>query len=424
MKPIPTPWNIYNLKASPFFQSYLSSNVLAAAPLSLFVGRSREVGELRGRIHGSGGHGTRQAVAGAPGVGKTTLVQEIKSLLQEDGYFTADTFVAVVPDDSPETLFGKLLSTVYDTIIANRPGTADNPAMQDAQLLVRATRLGTRSMGATVAGFGAHSGSSVVPLTPKDMLIDGPRLLRDLLALVARSDGLGVIVHLNNLENLTEREAKGAAEVFRALRDPMMMHDRLHLLVVGTTDAISGVVDTHAQVRSVVSTLKLGPLSRDEVLTLLAARYDHLRMDKDHPAISPVTDEVVTNLHELYGGDLRSFLRALEDGVTPLLGAHGSKSMDWDVIAPALQAHYETLMGEFHDQQRAGYLMIWGESGKTGPQTQEDLEALWGVSRGTVSQALSVLVQHGYVVAHPRNKRDPILYSLSGTSSLIFGMRP
>lgn len=424
--PLPTPWNLYNLAASPFFQTYLSASGRSSAPLSLFVGREAEVAQLRGRVHGAATHGTRQAIAGAPGIGKTTLVQEVKGLLQEDGYFTTDSFVAVLPDDTTERLFGRVLSVLYDSIIANRPGTLDNPAMRDAQILVRTARISSASGGVSVAGFGVSAGASPVLNAPNDIMYDGPRVMRDLMRLVADSDGRGVVIHINNMETLSEREAKQAAEIFRALRDPMAMHDHLHLLLVGTTDAINTVVNTHAQVRSVVSIVPLLPLSAAELHRLLEARYEHLRKDTSRPAIPPVTDATVDRLYALYRGDLRSLLKALEDGVTPLLGIAGTDSstprpLTTEDIAPVLQARYSAELHSLPEQARVEQLAKWGESSLRGPQTQDTLQKLWKLSsRGTVSQAVNYLVAQGYVVALPREGKKPIQYVLSGTSALIF----
>jgi len=44
--------------------------------MSLFVGRADELATLLGRIRGAGDNETVQAIAGAPVVGKTTLVKE------------------------------------------------------------------------------------------------------------------------------------------------------------------------------------------------------------------------------------------------------------------------------------------------------------------------------------------------------------
>ena len=100
-RPLPTPWNICNLTRSPFFQQPLEAGEQTPRPLRLFIGRAAELHRLRGTIHGAGEDGTVQALAGAPGVGKTTLVKELKALALDDGYLTTDDYVAILPDDSP-----------------------------------------------------------------------------------------------------------------------------------------------------------------------------------------------------------------------------------------------------------------------------------------------------------------------------------
>ncbi|WP_034416768.1 ATP-binding protein, partial [Candidatus Synechococcus spongiarum] len=73
----PHSWQAYNLRGSPYFQDSLSRNA-RNTPLSLFVGRQRELQKLLIRIEGSL-TGSRQAVAGRPGIGKTTLVEVVKA---------------------------------------------------------------------------------------------------------------------------------------------------------------------------------------------------------------------------------------------------------------------------------------------------------------------------------------------------------
>lgn len=60
-----------------------------------------------------------------------------------------------------------------------------------------------------------------------------------------------MLLHLNNLENLTEAATERAADGLRGIRDQALLLDGLHLIVVGATDAVATVVQRHRQIRSV-----------------------------------------------------------------------------------------------------------------------------------------------------------------------------
>jgi hypothetical protein len=261
------------------------------------------------------------------------------------------------------------------------------------------------------------------------MMIDGPRILRDLMALVRGSDARGVLLHVNNLENLSESDAVGAAEILRSLRDPMLMHDGMHVVMVGTTDAVNTVINTHAQVRTTFGTLFLEPLDIGDVHGVLSERYAHLALN-DGSVIPPVTPPAVEVLYELFRGDLRGLLKALEDGVTPLIGIAGTEGpvgrgpvrpLTMEELRPVLQQRYGAHLASLPEQNRVQQLTRWGTTDPSGTHTQKSLSKLWGVSQAAVSGALSFLIQQGYVAASPRNRAEPTQYTLSGVSRLIFG---
>ncbi|MBC7562014.1 MAG: AAA family ATPase [Gemmatimonadaceae bacterium] len=421
--PLPTPWNFFNLRSSPFWQEALSPGD-PAHPMSLFVGRTEESATLTNTIAGAGDSPTRQAVAGPPGVGKTTLVKRVQLWAHDHDYWAQDAVVHIMSEDTAERLFARVLAQVYSTIVAYRPHTADVPAMQSAQVLVHASRETVRGGGVSTPFGGVSVSQGVTMTTPREILIDGPRVLADLMALVRSSDARGVLVHLNNLENLTEAEAQNAGRILRDLRDPMLQHTGLHFLLVGTTEAVDAVLKA-PQLRSVISVVPLGPLPLDDVFALLDARYRHLQVDPKRPLVAPVAPDTVEALYELFGGDARGVLAALEDGVSPNLGrSHGGASLDTRTVIQSATARYMAAFMSRGDDARYQQLEVWGRTQPDGELTQAELGTLWNLGQSAVSLALSALRAEGYVVLlarRPAGRGRPVtVYGLSGVARLLF----
>ena len=419
---LPNLWQLYNLRASPFFQSTLGANS-EQYPLSLFVARAMETRQLLSTIGGS--RSSRQAVAGAAGVGKTTFVQAVKGEALTAGYWTTDDVVALYPGDTLESVIGRLLAAVYDAVVTSRP-QASASALDAASQMVRAIRIHGGGGNLSVLGVGvgiSRSESAVTP--PGALLLDGPRVLRDLLAFARDAGAPGVIVHVNNLENLGERDAQAAAELLRGIRDTILLLDGLHLILVGTTDAIITMVNRYAQVRSVFSSpLVLEWLTVPEVEELLALRYRHLSMDADRRGAAPIDADTVRALYPLFRGDLRALLKSLEDGVTALLGVARTtppSPIMFDELRPVLQRRGELQLRAVVGDTRFQNLVAWAQVNPAGQQTQASLGELWGLTQGTVSAALKAMVEAGCAEALPRRAGEPVAYVLGGVSRLVFG---
>ena len=417
---LPNLWGLYNLRSSPYFQATLRADS-QATPLRLFVGRQRERQLLLTTIGSSAS--SRQAVAGRPGIGKTTLVQTVKADAQAEGYWSSDEIIPISAEGASDQLLGQLLSGVYDAVLANCP-TAAGPEVEAAQQLVRSIRL--RGGGFTLSAYGVGIGGSQsenVATPPGALLLDGPRVLRNLLRHALSEGARGIVLHLNNLENLSEADASRAADLLRGIRDQAMLHDGLHLIVVGTTDAVHTVVQSHTQIRSVFSDpLVLEPLELGDVEQLLANRYKALQLDPARSWRSPVEKSVVTRLYELFRGDLRGLLKALEDGITALLGL---TSAGTDVAPVGLEDLLLTLrqrnQRELQEQLGAtawDRMVAWAQLDAASVQTQAELVKLWQVRQPTVSQTLQPLIEAGAVEALPRRGREAIRYLMTGTARL------
>ena len=417
---LPNLWHVYNLRESPYFQETLGGDP-ERFPLSLFVGRRAETRRLLAAIGGSGS--SRQAVGGAPGVGKTTLVQSVKAEAIRAGYWATDRLVPFYPNDTSEMVLGRLLSALYDAVLTARPATASNPVMQSAQQLVRVARLESGGASVSILGVGGGFSKGSSAVTPSGaMLLDGPRLVSDLLALVRGAGARGVVLHLNNLENLSDRDARHAAEILRSLRDAVLLQDGLHILLAGTEESVAAVTGTHAQVRSVFTTpLILEALSGGEVLDLLHARYEHLARASAKPPIPPIAAKAVEALYPLFRGDLRTLFKVLEEAAMLLVGVVGKPgvSIPLTELQPALRQRYGAIVANL-DEKRQRQLRAWGK--KPGQvHTQKSLVALWKISQPAVSGALAALEHEGFVVTLNRRGADPVRYALSGVSRLVFG---
>jgi hypothetical protein len=349
----------------------------------------------------------------------------VKADAQAEGYWSSDEIIPINAEGASEHLLGQLLSGVYDAVLANCP-TAAGPEVEAAQQLVRSIRL--RGGGFTVSAFGFGAGGSQgesVATPPGALLLDGPRVLRDLLRYAIGQGARGIVLHLNNLENLSEADASRAADLLRGIRDQALLHDGLHLIVVGTTDAVRTVVQTHTQVRSVFSNpLVLEPLGLGDVEQLLANRYEALQLDQSRPWHSPVETAVVQRLYELFRGDLRGMLKALEDGITALLGltsagAHVAPVGLEDLLLTLRQRNQAELQEQLGDTAWER-LLAWAQVDAAAIQTQAELVELWQVKQPSVSQTLQQLIEAGAVEALPRRRREAIQYLMTGISRLVF----
>jgi hypothetical protein len=419
--PLPNLWRLYGLRGSPFFQDTLGATS-ERFPLSLFVGREREQQRLLSVIGGS--ESSRQAIAGPPGIGKTTFVQAVKGAAFEAGYWTADAIVPLFADDDVDALIGRILSAVHTAVLTARP-KASGPALTAAAQLVRAQRLGGGGGNVSVLGFGAGASRSVSATTPPAaMQLDGPRVLRDLLAFARRAGAPGVVVHVNNLENLGERDARAAAQRLRSVRDVVLLLEGLHLILVGAGDAVHTVVNRFAQVRSIFSApLLLGALTLPEVRTLLDRRYHHLAIAPRKRAHPPIADETLERLYPLFRGDLRAFLKVLEDGVATLLGVSAStppSPIRLTELQGVIRSVTERQVRDNVGAVRAANLAAWAKRDAARARSQRELPRLWGLTQGSVSVALRSLAEAGCVEALPRDGGAPARWVMTGTARVAF----
>jgi hypothetical protein len=434
-------WPLFNLRDTPYFQEALRPGDGARYPVEWFIGREVEGDRLARTILGHAGS-SRQTIRGSVGVGKSTLAQHVKAILAPERLYSNPDAVALGHADGSDEVCIRILSYVYETLLSagqeqdKLTALEKNEAVQNTRQMVRVFRETTGLSGGVsipVLGGGMSAGRSTSLNTPgtarPSILI--AQLLRGLFQ--AARDHLnarGIVVHVNNLENLTDADATKAGAIFRDLRDTALLLEGYHWLVVGTSSALRAVVDTHPQLRSVFSlTLALDPLKPSELTRLLERRYAALAADSDKPAHPPIAPRAVQALYTLFQGDLRGTLAALDEAAHGLLG-YGKRpdaALSLADMQPFLRRRYEADVRARLTRSQADDLEKIVQRVRMDTFSVKDAAAAWKKERSRAARILAELHKTGYIIsieqraATEERGRPATFYTVSGAALLAFG---
>jgi hypothetical protein len=435
-------WRLFNLRESPFFQEPLQAGT--RYPMSLFVGRATDTDRLLNKITRSPGS-SRQTVRGAVGVGKSTLAQHVKAEVAQDGVLSTPAPVSVSSALTVDQLCALVLRSVLDSLVGTTPQKPavqrrleKAPAVQQASQLVRIYQATTgQGAGVSVVGFGGTLSRTTTLVTPStatpSLVIQS--LLQELIGLARETLAAhAILVHFNNLENLTEANAERAAALLRDIRDLCFMVDGFHWLIVGTEDAVRTVIDAQPQLATVFSTPPaLAPLSEEELLELLRRRYAALRSDTSRPARAPVEPGAVTALYRLFDGDLRGTFTALDEATGELLGiASGGPEapLTLEDMAPFLVRWYSQRAVERLGQTTASTLQKLVRRYADNPFTLRSIrdEVLKTRNNAITRRFIEELLRYGYITEHPERLhsggRPATQYAVAGAARLASAFVP
>ena len=302
--------------------------------MSLFVGREEELRRIERRVV-SDPH-TRSIVEGDPGVGKTSFVNRVKADAAALSVATYEHPVRI----TQETTLATFVADVLRTIVRIR-SAADR---QRTGKVLEADRALARGRGdAWRVGVGAGRGGRPDPDVRSAAGAAGSALRAPRRGASAGDGELGrpVLLHVNNLENLSGTRTRETALLLRDLRDYLLLPGA-HWVFVGATGIEDDVFRVYDQVGGIFPAADvLRPLTPAEIEQLLERRYDYLRID-GRPLVEPIVPRDAAGLYALYQGDLRNFLRLLSDAADRILGVRS--------VAPMAQA--EVLRHAAVDYQR------------------------------------------------------------------------
>jgi len=340
-KPLPLAsiWSAYGLSSDPFFQAPLEPGIPTnqKRPVSLHVGRDKQIQDVVRRVVSS--DSSRSLIHGAPGVGKTSFVSKLKSVLQENGVLSHSEPVRVQSGMTPRHFVAEILKVLLQVHAnaGNQPGwiasvranRADSREEKKFWESLRRKIVGENSaaIGLTLGFVGAQAEATRFSSEiPELSLIDDVKMA---LSFLSQEGRRRVLIHINNMESLSAGDAASAASLMLQVRD-IFLCDYGHWLFVGTSDIENTIFRVHDQVDSIIPPgISLGTLTSEEVSELIELRYQHLRLGIRF--VPPILPSDAGLLYSRYRGNLRKFLSLLGEAVSrSALGVSLSES---DVVA-------------------------------------------------------------------------------------------
>lgn len=452
-------WRPFGLRTDPYFQEALTPDLDADHPISLFVGREEELRLLGNQMLGA--TSSRAVVQGAYGVGKTSFVNRLKTLVAEHGVLTHAEPVRVAGDMTVQGFAAEVLRALTQVRASQRAAEVGPPSArarvparggdagagagsESAEAAAFWRRLGRLLEGEDVVGGGmsvAGVGASVtrgrIAAERRDVALY-PELAQAVAYLAgAPTSGAGsdsarartrrgageagrVLIHVNNFENLTRADTARAAALVQDLRDYFLI-PHSHWVFVGAADLEHAVFRASEAVSGIVPLVAdLPPLTAEEMTALLARRYERLRVGLRF--VPPVAPDAAETLYRRYAGDLRNFLRLLSNAVQRAPMAGRPEPLTARAVVQTMAAPYRRTLAQKLGAVDLAHLATIAGGGSPGLRVRAaDVAARTGLAKGSVTELLARLEGKGALRYEATEGRNTY-YRLRPDAEVAFGL--
>ena len=414
-------WLLYGLRSSPYFVNPLDSVENSLFPVSLFVGRQEETQLVLDRIAST--DNSRIVIEGVAGVGKTTFIHHLKHLASENNPYLAFYDHIRLTEEYTSTQFA--IDVIHNTLLGLYRCHPDrvkefekDETLQNAKRFIMEIVEDQWGVGATLFGVGgslARSKSRVSPLFQPQQFYS----FLEEIAISVKSHGFGgVVIHINNIENLCLESPEVARRFFNDIRDFLMLPG-FHFIFgarLGFTDEILGKDERVRSIFAVPTILQ--PLEISQTHDLLDKRYAFLR-DEGCIFVKPVENDVIENYHEMFRGDLRSMFSTISDAIELRGHQLEPNPLPYRAINPILREKYETYLRSKFSASAWKLLEMLKDEEEMFRQSDIPRKKT-GLSQGRISQIFTELELGGGINCIETKGRSKY-YDLSGISKIVFG---
>ena len=282
-------WHNYGLRSNLYFTEPLLIEQDHDTLVKLFVGREKEK-EAISEIIKLGG-GTRFLVIGEAGVGKTSLVNYMRSRTKEVSFFTPSAEIKFLSSWRVDDIIVTTISEMYQELKSyggdiedrNLKSQLEN-VFQLSELLVdveRTFNINTQKLAS---------------------------IFNQLVNEIIKSGFKCIILQYNNLDNI--KDSDKLLSLLNDLREFLQNRNVIYAFL--GDEKTRDLIELRPRFREifVLEHVYVNNLSNKEIKEIINKRIDYLKI-KEYNFVRPHTEECIDVLFDLYKGNLRSILNSL-----------------------------------------------------------------------------------------------------------------
>ena len=287
----------YGLKSDPYFIEPL---VIEGGTVNFeaFIGREKESKELHKIISSGGGH--RCMVIGEAGVGKTTLVNYVRSQAKKSSYFSPNDEIRFEDGWKVNDVVINTLQSLY-LEIKNKGIKLDDPQLMNAieDLFELSTII--KDSNAEIDSFIS---------TNTLQLMD---LFKKITTQIIKTGYRAIIIQYNNFDNIDDPNY--LSRLLNNLRD-FFLNSNIIFIFIGDGN-FPHIISFKSRLRQIFifPEIQVPTLSYENVKNVIEKRISLLRLNNQNPVTRPHSEESLRILYELYNGNIRDILNSLSSSV-------------------------------------------------------------------------------------------------------------
>lgn len=354
-------WELYGLKGNPYSTNPLLTEGGFLPIEQAFVGREQEQDILMKFMDDEQGC---LFVCGDAGVGKTSLLNFHKHRCKQKQrpVFSARKEIDMHVDLLNRKMFIlEVISSLYTEVKLTDPTLVHSDEfLKKTSLLVDFTSKisitdgWNLNLGILSAGTSVEQRGRELPSQLTDTYVQ--QYFRDFIDHLCRLSIGGkchekVLIHVNNFDVVLTEQPSRVKAFLNEIRD-MLQIPRVFFCFLGPEEFYRRTVVGNPRLQAVCYSepLFLSPLKKRELVEAIGKRYNLFRISEDTTPVEPLTEEVIHKFYDVYGGDVRSILRACSQVVSALRSTNSSP-LDADT---ALALLYRMKVDELERQGMIG----------------------------------------------------------------------